>query len=143
MQERNVPNIDPDHADGQIKQEEEEQVNSDAPDFTSTSFPSSLQLSHTQTSADLDPSGQGNSEGQGQAGENAPVDSDETSNSATNIKIEPITENDMELEITGVEPGNTSMTQEDWGQGSVGYGPAGADGDSSLNQSGEPSNYSK
>lgn len=111
-----------------------------SPTFTSTpsSFPSSLQLSHTQTSTpgnngDPGPSGEG-----GGAGIRHSADESNDS-SATNIKIEPITENEMELEITGVEPGNSGVS-EGWDPTQSGYSGVGS-GDDSLSQGADQAGY--
>ena len=109
--------------------------------FTSTSMggnsaqlPSTIQLSHTQTSA----SNHGDTEQSDDLGHG----DFEDSNDQSGIKVEPITENEMELEITGVELGEGQMAgSEAWAQGQ-GYGAEGSD--VSFNQEeADQSGYSK
>ena len=97
------------------------------------SLPSSIGLSHTQTSAtDKDISDKEQS------------DTGDASQDGASIKVEPVTESELDLEITGVEMGDNSsqMSGENWGQNVSGFGP-GAAGDGSFDQSGSQAGYSK
>ena len=58
-------------------------------------------------------------------GETSEIDPD------VNVKLESLSESDMDLEITGVEPGHSSVSSQDtsWAQNtSMGYDPSGATG---------------
>lgn len=103
---------------------------------TSVSLPTSIQLSHTQTSAE--PGISDTSEGQNEDsfGDHGSENED---TAATSIKIEPITENEMELEITGVEPGKTSVTADSWSQ----VPGASSVSDGAVNETGDQAGYSK
>ena len=105
---------------------------------TSVSFPSSLQLSHTQTSAEQATSD--NSEIQQNDDDFTEQTSENDDSTATSIKIEPITENEMELEITGVEPGKSSVSADSWSQGQL-PGTSGVEG--VPTEAGDQSGYSK
>ena len=90
----------------------------------SVALPTSVHLSYTQTQSSATANGD---------------ESKTDSSQQSGIKVEPITEEDLELEITGVEMagGNTAMP-ENWEQnisGDMGYQP-GMSGDDSLDQSG-------
>lgn len=96
---------------------------------TSQSLPTSLQLSHTQTS------------GEAEYSDTSQLEDDSTNVDNTSIKIEPVTEAEMDLEITGVEMAEGAA--ENWGQnvsGAMGYGSSDV-GDSSFDQSANQSGY--
>ena len=102
----------------------------------SAKFPPTLEQNHTQTSASSNLSDSNNEN------EDASYDNDDSTN-ATSIKIEPITENEMELEITGVELGNGAQGGvNSWGQGQVGFVAPG-NSNESINPSTEAAGYSK
>jgi hypothetical protein len=105
---------------------------------TSVSFPTSLQLSHTQTSAE--PATSDNSEIQNDD-DFTEQTSENDDSTAASIKIEPITENEMELEITGVEPGKSSASVDSWGQGQM--PGTSAVGEGVPTEAGDQSGYSK
>ncbi|XP_053379953.1 uncharacterized protein LOC128548616 [Mercenaria mercenaria] len=65
--------------------------------------------------------------------------SENEDSTAASIKIEPITESEMELEITGVEPGKTSVSADTWGQGQV-LGTSGV-GEGASNETGDQGGY--
>ena len=97
-------------------------------------LPTSLQLSHTQTSVDTGYSDTSQLE-TNLANEPGPNNS--------SIKIEPVTEAEVDLEITGVEMAEGSS--DNWGQnvsGPVSYGPSDA-GESSFDQGANQSGYGK
>lgn len=100
----------------------------------SVKFPPALEQNHTQSSANPEDDATNSADGDN---EDTVYDNDDSA-AATSIKIEPITENEMELEITGVEPGTDT-----WGQGQVGYAAPGTSGDESINQSSDAAGYSK
>ena len=106
-------------------------------DFTaSTSLPSSIRLSHTQTSENV---GQSDHEKEGLLG------SGDTSQDSPGIKVEPVTESELDLEITGIEMGDGSsqLSSENWGQNVSGGFAAGTSDDNSFDQSGSQPGYSK
>ena len=105
--------------------------NQDTTDPLSVSIPASVSLSHTQSQSS-----------ETSNGEETKVSVSEISDSGglslQTVKVEPITEGEMELEITGVElaAGATGLPG-DWGQnvsGEFGYQPA-VSGDDSQDQS--------
>ena len=98
-----------------------------------TTLPSSIGLSHTQTSA-----------GDSEQGDKEQTDAGDTSQEGASIKVEPNTEPELDLEITGVEAGDNSsqMSGENWGQNVSGFGP-GDVGDGSFDQSGSQAGYSE
>ena len=110
-------------------------------DFTAAaSLPSSIGLSHTQTSESV-------SQGQGEKDlSNVQAGHGEASQSP-GIKVEPVAESELDLEITGIELGDSTsqISSENWGQnvsgGAMGFGPGTADG--SFEQTDNQSGYSK
>lgn len=112
----------------------------ESPSFSkeSAKFPPALERNHTQACASRD---SGNLSDSNNDNEETSCDNDDSANT-TSIKIEPITENEMELEITGVELGNNAQLPDTWGQGQAGFVAAGTSGDESLNQSTD-AGYSK
>ena len=111
--------------------------------FEPAVLPSSVHLSHTQTEQSYtaitdngaEPKDDSILSAMGQSGD---------SSEHSNVKIEPVTENELELEITGVEmAGGPTGFQGDWGQdisGGMGYDQSDSR-DSSFDQSGNQ--YSK
>ena len=101
------------------------------------SLPPTIGLSHTQTSS----SGAGdNSQRSDKEQSDTGVASQE---GGASIKIEPNTESELDLEITGIEGGDNSsqMSGENWDQNVSGFG--GTMGDGSFDQSGSQAGYSK
>jgi hypothetical protein len=128
-----------------VKQETSEQNTSKKKNNSfvteSVSFPLSLQLSHTQTSAD--DSCDTSEHPANNTNEYPEQESENDDNTATSIKIEPITENEMELEITGIEPGKSSNDPEIWGQGHSASASSCSVGDPAAGNEGDQSGYSK
>lgn len=123
-----------------VKQESQDNENDQTgrnvdSNFTSQPLPSSLHISHTQTSGDPGYSDTSHSEDT--------ANTDSAIGTGTSIKIEPVTEAELDLEITGVEMGEGAAAN--WGQnvsGPVDYGSSDA-GDSSFDQPGNQSGYGK
>ena len=102
-------------------------------DFTTAaSLPSSIGLSHTQTS-----------DSQAEHDKSVPLGSGDTSQDSPGIKLEPVGESELDLEITGVEMGDGDVSSDNWGQNVSGAFGAATSDDNSFDQSGNQSGYSK
>lgn len=113
---------------------------SGVPAFQQPDLPPSVHLTHTQTESPAISSSRTES-GDSELSE---MTHSGDSSQESSIKVEPVTESELELEITGVEMGSGATGfQESWSQdtsGNMGYPPSGS-GESSLDQSGN--HYSK
>lgn len=133
-----IANVKLEQSGGMLEGGDNVQPSDTGTDFiATTTLPSSIGLSHTQTSESVS---QGEKEQSGQR---------VSSQDSPSIKVEPVTESELDLEITGIElGGNTShLSSENWGQnvsgGAMGFGPGASEDDDSFDQSENQAGYSK
>ncbi|KAL4221306.1 hypothetical protein ACF0H5_019569 [Mactra antiquata] len=104
-------------------------TSSDLDNYSSATvtFSSSVQHDQSLTSGDVHSE---NNESQNSAEDSTERTSDNEDTSATSacIKIEPINENEMELEITGVEPGKVTTPTDSWSHTQSNFGAASTSG---------------